>query len=300
MRAIDFHVHALLPLDEILAEIERSGLEKAVLLYVEINPEDALLEEVRGYLDSRHVGMYGGLAEQIKSFLESVVAAYPGAAKSNEELASWVSRRKDVLAGFGSVDPHKPEHAIRETMRRIEELGLRGIKLMPTFQLFRPGGTRGLDAVFSEAEKRRLVVLYHTGCDPGPFENPGLSDDARPKHLEGYLDMFPNLKIVLAHTGSYSAYEPGIWLDEALALMRRYPNVYGDTAAVYWYLLSEPAADKIRRSVGFERILFGSDYPVVAGGSISSAKRYVEESSSLTSREKELVLYDNAAELLGL
>ena len=297
--AIDVHVHALVSLDELLAEIERAGLEKAVLIYAEINPGDALLDEVRSALSARHPGLYGTLPQQMKSFLESVIAAYPEAAKSNEELASWISSRRDKLIGFGSVDPHRPEDEIKHVVRRIEELGLRGIKVMPTFQLFKPGRTKGLETVFSEAEKRKLIVLYHTGCDPGPFENPGLSEDARPRHLDGYLDMFPNLNLILAHTGSYSAYEPGIWLDEALALIKKYPNVYGDTAAVYWFLLSEPAASRIRGSAGFERMLFGSDYPVVAGGSIASAARFVEERSALTSREKELVLHDNASSLLS-
>lgn len=289
---IDFHVHPLVSLDRILREMRRAGVSRSVLLFVDIEPGDAFR-------------YYGGEAARwcppgsIARFLSDLISYYPESVRSNEELASWVSRAPDKLVGFGSVRPNKPVDEIRAEVRAMVGLGLKGIKLMPTFQFFRPGDSEGLEEIFGLAEKHGLVVVYHTGCDPGPFENPVVAENARPKHLEGVLDAYPNLKLVLAHTGSYSAYEPGIWLDEALDLVRKYPNVYGDTAAVYWYLLSDPVAKKVRDRVGFERIVFGSDYPVVAGETMSSALSYVTSSSSLSGREKELLLYYNATELLG-
>ncbi len=60
--------------------------------------------------------------------------------------------------------------------------------------------------------------------------------------------------------------------------------------------------DKVRRTVGFDRVLFGSDYPSVGGGvvSIESMIAEVKDSNYLTEEEKANVLGLNAIKLFGL
>ena len=64
----------------------------------------------------------------------------------------------------------------------------------------------------------------------------------------------------------------------------------------------EARAHKVRRTVGFDQVLFGSDYPSVGGGvvSIESMVAEIRSSKHITENEKEKILGLNAAKLLGL
>ena len=104
----------------------------------------------------------------------------------------------------------------------------------------------------------------------------------------------------MAHMGCYSARSPGIWLDEALKLGRNQENVWFDISAVTYVVTEERFVDKIRKVVGMNRVLFGSDYPAVEGLDIGSMVAEVKGSRYLTEEEKIDILGLNAAKLLGL
>jgi predicted TIM-barrel fold metal-dependent hydrolase len=223
---------------------------------------------------------------------------YPGIAVGNEELSKFIKLNSKRLIGFGSVNPNKPIHYIDEKLKEIKDQGLRGVKLIPTIQFFNPSENRNINRIFEFCERNRLIILYHTGCDPGPFEVPELSEDANPKYLHKVLDRYSNVKLVLAHIGSYSAVRPGIWFNEALNIMKKHDNVYADISAVTDILYNDGMVKKIRETVGFEKILFGSDYPVVDGRDILAEVENVKK-CILKDHEKEQVLGLNALEILG-
>jgi len=62
----------------------------------------------------------------------------------------------------------------------------------------------------------------------------------------------------------------------------------------------ERFVDKIRKAVGMNRVLFGSDYPAVRGLDIRSMVAEVKGSRYLTEEEKIGNIGLNAAKLLGL
>jgi len=59
-------------------------------------------------------------------------------------------------------------------------------------------------------------------------------------------------------------------------------------------------ADRVRNTIGLDRVLFGSDYPAVGGATIKSMVDEVKGSNHLTEEEKAKILGLNAVELLGL
>lgn len=73
-----------------------------------------------------------------------------------------------------------------------------------------------------------------------------------------------------------------------------------DTSAVTYVVTQKKFVDKIRKAVGMNRILFGSDYPVVRGFSIKSMVAEVKGSRYLRDEEKSGILSLNAEKLLGL
>ena len=145
-----------------------------------------------------------------------------------------------------------------------------------------------------------LIVLSHTGCSSGVFESPYLSMHCRPSKWAKLARKYPDVPLVLAHFGSYSAMYPGIWLDEAISLMADCGNVYADTASVWRMLQSETVVSHIREKVGFERVLFGTDYPMptLLPGGESAVVSEILQNTYLQDQEKESFLGKNAFRLL--
>ena len=113
---------------------------------------------------------------------------------------------------------------------------------------------------------------------------------------------YPDVPLVLAHFGAYSSQIPGIWLHEAMQLGGKYRNVYADLAAVNWLLDREEVVKEIRKTIGFDRVLFATDYPQPQywGVSLAYLVGRLRVNSYLTEKEKRKVLGENAARLLGI
>lgn len=287
--------------------MERAGVERVVLLAVDADPMDVEKAEIKNRLRSRHLesslDFWGfsalSIEDQIKKFFQDLIAYYPDLKSSNQEIAEIVKRHPRKFIGFGSVNPNKDEYYVEAKLQEINTLGLKGVKMLPTLQMFNPLENKNFEKICEYCEKNRKVLLYHTGCDPGPWENPAISEDANPKYLTNILERY-SLTIVLAHAGSYSAWKPGIWFDEALELSKKFDNVYFDTAAVSDFILSEKILARIREAVGLDRLLFGSDYPVVWGTDMKSEVNFVKYCKHLNAEEKEKLLGLNAANILRI
>jgi hypothetical protein len=100
--------------------------------------------------------------------------------------------------------------------------------------------------------------------------------------------------------GSYSAYSPGIWFEEALNLAKDFENVYFDSAAVSSFIYSEKTIKRIREEIGFDRLLYGSDFPVVLGSDMVYEVSVIKGCRHLTDEEKEKILGLNAMRILNL
>jgi predicted TIM-barrel fold metal-dependent hydrolase len=308
IKIIDVHVHPFYKESRILDEMNRAGVSYAVLLAVDADPMDVEKPEIKSklrirYLESSIEDLWKfkslTIEDQIKRFFQDLVAYYPDLKSSNQEIADIVSRYPDKFIGFGSVNPNKDENYIDEKLKEISDLKLKGIKMLPTLQMFNPVENRNFEKICEYCEKNRKILLYHTGCDPGPWENPKLSEDANPKYLTSILERYSPI-IILAHTGSYSAWKPGIWFDEALELGKKFDNVYFDTAAVSNFIFSEKNLNRIRQTVGLDRLLFGSDYPVVWGSDMKSEVDFIKSCKHLTFEEKKKILGLNAAQILHI
>jgi predicted TIM-barrel fold metal-dependent hydrolase len=221
---------------------------------------------------------------------------------TNQDVADWVTDYPDILIGFGSVNLSKSRDYVEEKLEKIGRLGLRGIKLLPFSQFFNPAENENMDLLFGYCAQTGSTILSHSGCGAGPFELPELSRDAHPNLWESLLKKYPQVPVVFAHCGAYSSYIPGIWLHEVLQLGKKYKNVYADLAAVNWLLDREMVVKEIKKTIGFDRVLFATDYPLpyTAGVSLAYLVGAVKANIMLTEKEKRKVLGLNASRLLGL
>ncbi|MHA1594273.1 MAG: amidohydrolase family protein [Candidatus Baldrarchaeia archaeon] len=317
---VDFHIHPLVNVNRIVSEMDKAGVSRGVILATDLVDSVLHNKKIMSKMEERFYSsltllctpgiwqaIFGrGLSifefsvrKVFEKFFNDLRLAYPEARITNREVWEIVRQHPDRFIGFGSVNVNRSAREIERELQEIKKYGFKGIKMLPTLQFFNPIENKNFRKVCEFCEREKKILLYHTGCDPGPFEIPELSEDANPCHLEPILDEY-EFPIVLAHMGSYSMISPGIWFYEALRLMKKYDYVYADISAVTGFLLQERIIKRIREAIGMERVLFGSDFPVVFASTISSEVEMVRRNPYLTEEEKEQILGLNAKELLRL
>ena len=105
------------------------------------------------------------------------------------------------------------------------------------------------EALFEVAAARGVFVILHTGCFHVPTYRVG--GPVKVGEFERYFAAFPGVRVCLAHMGREEP-EP-VW-----SALRRYPQLFTDTS---W----QPAEVVARavQEVGADRILLGSDWPLL-------------------------------------
>jgi predicted TIM-barrel fold metal-dependent hydrolase len=210
---------------------------------------------------------------------------------ANEEVAAGCAEHPDVLIPFASIDPYKGKAGVREARRLVAEHGVRGFKFHPSIQGFAPNDPMAYP-LYEAIEELGVPALFHTGQTgigagvPGgggirlKYSNPMLVDDVA-------VD-FPELRIILAHP-SFP------WQDEALAVANHKPYVYIDLSG--WSpKYFPPQLVRYANSLLKDKVLFGSDYPVI------TPDRWLADFDKLEIKPevRPKILKDNAARLLGL
>jgi predicted TIM-barrel fold metal-dependent hydrolase len=165
-------------------------------------------------------------------------------------VADYVATAPEQLIGFLSLDP--TQDGWQDEMRMgHQQLGLRGIKLMPMYAGFRPDEER-LDPLWEYASQHSLPVLLHIGTT---FISQAPLEYTLPRHLDRVAIRFPDVKIIAAHVGH--PYEP-----ECVALIRKHPNVYADVSALHYRPFQLYNSLILVQEYGvWDKLLFGSDYP---------------------------------------
>lgn len=296
--AIDAHTHPFSgDIPSFVREMDHAGVAQSAALFSLRDPADIDRPDVRRRISLR---LSGELASRREAIFDQMRRYINGLANpTNADSARLAREYPGRFLPFGSVHMHAPPEELDRELDELGALHLYGVKLLPTLQLFKPSESPNFERVCDWCEKNRKVIIYHTWCDPGPFEIPEVADDANPKHLEPVLERY-SPRIVLAHFGAYSAYYPGLWFDEAMQILKRFDAACADTSAAVHFLTREKNLTKIKKEVGFERVLFGTDYPVVGGSSMSAEADIVRSSPFLSEQEKRMVMRENAVRVLNL
>jgi len=166
------------------------------------------------------------------------------------DIADYVSQQPEKLIGFLSLDPTQPGWQ-QELQFGHQELGLRGIKLMPMYAGFRPDDER-LNPLWDYASRNQLPVLLHTGTT---FISQAPLEFTLPRLLDTVAIRFPELRLILAHLGH--PFE-----GECVAVIRKHPNVYADVSALHyrpWQLYNSLML--VQEYGVWHKLLFGTDYP---------------------------------------
>lgn len=298
---VECHVHPKMPDLKFLSDLRKAGISHAVLLATDTDPMDVDRPEIAAKLRA-----YYALTEQSRGvpfekyveFIRSTL--FSDTHVTNQDVADWVADYPKTLIGFGSVNLSKDREYVQAKLDQIERLGLSGIKLLPYSQFFNPAENENMDILFQYCRRTASPILTHSGCAAGPFEPVELSQDSRPSLWKPMAQKYPDVPIVLAHFGSYSNHAPGIWFDQAVALMESCHNVYADISAAHYLFDDEKKIEKIRNTIGFDRVLFATDYPgpLYYGFSLESMVDRIKKNPFLAATEKAAILGQNAKRLL--
>ena len=279
--AIDVHVHA-----EVSARTGEDGLtpelRKASAAYF---GEERLptADDVAAYYRERN------MAAVIFSVDCESVTGRP--AVPNEEVAEVAAANPDVLVPFASIDPAKGRRGVDAARRLIRDHSVRGFKFHPNLQAFFPNDRKAypLYEVIAEAGLPALFHTGHSGIGSGLPGGGGIRlKYSNPMHVDDVAADFPELPIVLAHP-SFP------WQDEAISVALHKQQVYIDLSG--WSpKYFPPQLVQYANTLLRERVLFGSDYPMI------TPERWLADFERLELRPevRPLILKENAARLLGL
>ena len=183
---------------------------------------------------------------------------------------------------ISSEGPREVERCLQAGLLGVGELAVYGSGLTNEV-------TESLKDVMLLCSQFDVPVLLHTN-EPVGHKYPGKAPMTLGQ-IYGFLKTYPSNRIVLAHWGG-GIFFYGLMKKEVKEVLQ---NVWLDTAASPF--LYSPEIYRIAGEiVGFEKILFGSDYPLI------KPQRYFSEMAlaGLSATTVKQIKGFNAAELLGL
>lgn len=198
-----------------------------------------------------------------------------------EEVIGVAQEFPEAVFGLYGVNPRRRMEAVAEFERVVREHGFKGLHIHPHGFGWPPNHAYYFP-FYAKAEELDVPVVVSMGhtLDKMPIE-PG-----RPAHLDEVALYFPQLRIVCAHTG-------WPWVEEAIALAAKHPNVFLGTSAYaprYWDAALVQFIDSRR---GRDKVLWGTDWPLVHHAESLEQIRGL----GLRDESEHRLLYDNAAQV---
>jgi uncharacterized protein len=208
--------------------------------------------------------------------------------ETNDYILESVARFPKQLIGFCAVQPLAGDEAIKELERCVRN-GAKGIgEMRPDVQGFDLKDSSAMKPIIEAIIEHGLIFLTHAS-EPVGHQYFG-KGKITPEVIYPLIVNFPDLKLVCAHWGGglpFYALMPEVG--------KSLSNVYFDTAATP-FLYKPQIFKHVADIVGSDKILFGSDYPLL------SPKRIIDqlESIELSPGDRAKILGGNARKLLGI
>ena len=274
---IDWHTHCYLPEHqsaEAIAERKAFGVRGG----------EPWPEKHRAAIEEAGVG----------KFVVVNIPRRPGHEIPNDFIAEYAGRYPGRAVGFASVHPNEPG-AAAEFERSVKDLGLKGLKLSPVYQGFDPWSPEAW-RLYEMAQDFGTPVMFHMG---GMYDPKGTLEWGSPLLLDKIARTLRELRIIVAHFGQPQ-------MQETVMLMRKNKNVFTDLSARFhrkWQLYNGLMV-AIEYKVT-DRILFGSDFPVMTMAEAVAAFKAINEWGDgiklplIPEDVIDEILYNRPFELLG-
>jgi predicted TIM-barrel fold metal-dependent hydrolase len=280
---IDFHIHVSKPEHEHpwIVDFLRSNYDGDI---------DTLAKKILNPSGLRRLLQQNGIDVGVALAERSPVTTGTCSNEYVAELCREANRLPDPPSGpkgrwlwFASINPHLETDLAAALEHSVKSLGAAGLKLYPTYQHHYVNESR-MYPLYAKAQELGLPVLVHTGSSVFKGARIKYGD---PLHLDDVAVDFPDLTILMAHSGR------PIWYEQAFWMARRHANVHLEISGLPGKKLLEYFP---RLELLADKVVYGSDWPGVA------LRRNIEAIQALPLEEtsKEKILGGNAARILGL
>lgn len=277
---IDFHTHIFPPR---IKKDRSKYIDKDPLFAVLYSDKKATLATADELIDSMDKD-----GVDISVVLNSSWATHELCVEINEYILESIGRYPKRLVGFCTVQPRSLESAVDE-IERCAEVGIRGVgEIRPDMPPLDLGNEQTMKPIIEVINKHKLILLTHAS-EPVGHDYPG-KGAVTPELLCSFITSYPDLTIVCAHWGGglpFYALMPEV--------KRAMSNVFFDTAASP-FLYTPQVYSQVIQLVGADKVLFGSDYPLLAQSRLLGEIRSLD----LPEKTKSLILSGNARRLLGI
>lgn len=201
---------------------------------------------------------------------------------SNEYVLDFCEGH-DIFVPFCTINPTYTDNPAKEIKRYIE-MGAQGVKLYPSYNYFFPNENL-IYPVYALAEEHQIPVLVHTGTSVFKGTKNKYAD---PIYLDDVAADFPDLNLIMAHSGR------GLWYEKAFFLSRLHSNLYLEISGLPPKNLLSYFPDMEKN---INKFVYGSDWPGIKAININ-----IEAIKKLPLAEESIrkILYGNAARILGL
>ncbi|OPY11592.1 MAG: Amidohydrolase [Syntrophus sp. PtaB.Bin001] len=201
---------------------------------------------------------------------------------TNEETARYCQGRENLIP-FAAISLEDGTPYEEQARYAVEELGMKGFKLLPSYQHFYPNDP-SFFPFYEYVQSKGLPIMFHTGSSVFRGSRIKYAD---PLLLDDVADEFPDLPILLEHGGR------PFWYDHASWMLTRHCNVHIGIAGIAIRHLPRlfPNLEKFS-----DRFIFGSDWP-----GMYDVKGLVDRVKALpyADETKAAILHGNAERLLG-
>ena len=204
-----------------------------------------------------------------------------------EMVAGVVDRHPDRFRGLAGIDPNQGMDGVRALEHAVREMGFIGAHLYPHwFGL--PPDDRKYYPFYAKCVELDVPIQIQVGHCLVYTPSTPLKSVGRPITLDTIACDFPELKLIGIHTG-------WPWVEEMISVAWKHKNVYIGSDAYapkYW----KPEFVHFINSWGTEKVLFGTDFPIV---DFERATREIGE-LDIKSEARENLLWRNTKTLYRL
>jgi aminocarboxymuconate-semialdehyde decarboxylase len=232
----------------------------------------------------------------------------------NEAIMDLVKRHPDRFAGIATVPLQDPPRAARVLEHAIRDLKMSGVTIASNV-VGKYFDSKDFDPFWQKAEELDVLMIMHPewvlGSDKiGAYGLRTVCGNPADTTLSvgymvysGVFDRFSNLKLALLHGGGFFPYHLGRFDNgfrsggPSRIPAKQPPSKYLKNLYFDNLLYRVETIEYLKRMVGAEHIMVGTDYPFALGDWMAAEKI---QTMNCTESEREAMLHGNARKLLKL
>ena len=138
----------------------------------------------------------------------------------NQLIADVLAQYPKRFIGVATISPHDGMRGVRELVRLVKDRGFGAMRVSSLYNMV-PASDRRYYPLYAKCVELDIPMRIYCNMN---YATDRPYDLGHPSHLDQVAMDFPELRIVAALSG-------WPWVNEMVALLRRHPNLYADTAS---------------------------------------------------------------------